>query len=60
MGQLKSVFSTIKNGWSKLSGSARTSIIIILCSLVVAVLVFRLTVGKTEYVPIFTKLDIKD
>ncbi|HZK34814.1 MAG TPA: flagellar basal-body MS-ring/collar protein FliF [Bacillota bacterium] len=60
MGQLKDFFAKTRTKWGELSKSKRMSIIILLGSLLIAVLVFTLTLGKTEYVPVFTNLSMQD
>lgn len=60
MGRIREFFSKIKGAWDGLSRLRKTSIIIILVSLLIALIVYPLTIGKTEYLPVFTNLSIQD
>ena len=60
MGRVKELLHKIKNGWSGLSKAKKYGIIIILCSLIIAMIIYYFVFGRVEYVPIFTNLDIED
>ena len=60
MGGLAEIWNRIKTSWSNLGRNKKIAIIVVLCSVFIAVLVFALTSNKTEYVPMFTNLDIQD
>lgn len=60
MEKIKALLTKVKNGWKGLSKSKKTSIIIIICSLIIAMIIYYFTLGRTEYTPIFTNLDMQD
>ncbi|HHY81557.1 MAG TPA: flagellar M-ring protein FliF [Clostridiales bacterium] len=54
------IWTKITAGWGNLSMNKKISIIVLACSVVIAIIIFGMSMNKTEYVPIFTKLDIQD
>lgn len=60
MEKIKELFDKIKKGWKGLSKSKKYAIIIILCSLIIAMIVYYCVFGKKKYVPIFTNLEMDD
>ena len=60
MGNIVGIWNKLSGAWSKLSRAKKISFIIVLCSLIAAISVYSLSSNKTEYIPVFTNLDIQD
>jgi flagellar M-ring protein FliF len=60
MNKFREFISKFNKGWKGLSKSKKISVGILLSSLVIAALIYYLTIGRVKYVPIFTNLDIQD
>ncbi|NLA84710.1 MAG: flagellar M-ring protein FliF [Clostridiales bacterium] len=59
MGSVKKVWKNIASWWTDLSKYKKITLIILLFSVLTAVLVYSMRSNKTEYVPLFTKLDLQ-
>lgn len=59
MSDLSSFFNNIKIGWGNLSKNKKVVLIVIVCSVLISLFVYGKSLGKTEYVPVFTNLDIQ-
>ena len=60
MGDISSILNNIKTGWGNLGINKKIALVVILCSIVAALFYFGTFLNKTEYVPVFTNLDIRD
>lgn len=60
MNKFRELIIKFNKGWNGLNKSKKISMGIILSSLIIAALIYYLTIGRVKYVPIFTNLDIQD
>jgi len=60
VGGLSKIWTRIKTSWSNLGRNKKIAIIVVFFSVIIAIVVYGLTAHKTEYVPMFTNLDIQD